>query len=619
MIAYGDGPTEVAGTRTIEAGGYHFLFYPDVGNPTRRPGCQASTFYWMPDRLHLARHSGGYDFSFTRYARLDSGTERDVCGMVRFTLAADIPQKAIDDATHALFEQSPKSDPYWGSGFYHKPAYVPLTFSSTHTTLSDVAARAERTLRRLGGGDPWYCEKQGADTGPLQATARRTYTTLLGHHYTELVHRALVENSEPLSVNRTMGIRFTAPVRGFTMDGDWADIHAELRRHTTRDGHGITLDRVDEAVGRLRSADRLAVDCDVDPSVPTDPAYRESLLHHSGCASALFLELARGAVLGAPAGKPTALAADAEGEPNPWGRTWHVPSTAPHLPALASRTEVPFTYLRPITFSTRFTDEFAEIRAEPRKYFFTRYPDDEKHTLHRVFRPVLTHEDPSVASLSVRCGYPDAAGRIVWAGKVFEPPTQAGESPANWNYTTRQRSLDEVADPPAGWAPDTTFVRRQVTFRSSSEATSEHCVVVNDLSTADIDPGEDGQLLNDVAIDVAASMAPGRLDVYPIHLHRRLGAEETVEVRFEATDDTGRPDGKHTAQFRWEGARDTTPRRWIVNTGDRRFPGSFRYRVTVRDGSGTGHRGPWLHSSNSGVLHLHVLRQKTEGDERSGA
>lgn len=141
-------------------------------------------------------------------------------------------------------------------------------------------------------------------------------------------------------------------------------------------------------------------------------------------------------------------------------------------------------------------------------------------------------------------------------------------------------------------------------LRDSSEATGELCVVHNDITEADIDQGDDGTLFNDIAIDISAAMVR-HLDVHPIRLFRKIGPGESVSVAFEALDAAGRPDGIHTAEFRWtEG--DQRPRRWIVFPAAVDFPAAFRYRATVHDHRGT-RPGPWIRSSGSGPIHLFVL------------
>lgn len=230
----------------------------------------------MPDRLYLGREGSGYDFSFTRYAAPDQG---DVCGMVRFSLTMGLPSGVVDKATRMLSESEPKTDPYWGSRYYYREAYTPLTFRYTHTTLSDVAAGSDRIARTLPGAAPWYCENQGADTGPLQATESRSYTTLLGRYHTELFHQAVVQDTQSApAVNRALGIEFQAPVNSFSLAADWPAVREELLRGTRGAERDVTLDQIRGAVhaaprgretgGRLRARPQRAE----GGPVPDEPA-----------------------------------------------------------------------------------------------------------------------------------------------------------------------------------------------------------------------------------------------------------------------------------------------------------------------------------------------------------
>ncbi|MEU0940238.1 hypothetical protein [Embleya sp. NPDC005971] len=595
------GPTEIAGRRVEDVDGHRIVFYPDAANPMR-PASEPGRFHWMPGRLWLGRRGTEHDFSFTRYV---GATGNDPCGLVHFSLVAGIPEDVVDRATRQLFDSQPKNDPYWTSSSYHRYCYVPLTFRDTHTTLSDVAAETDPLVRRVTGVAPWYRESQGADAAPLPATGSRSYSVLLDLQHTALFHRSVVDGiDDAITVNRTMSVEFTAPVSGFTTTIDWLRARRVLGRRARTVGD-VTLEDVREAVDELRSADDFTVACTLDPSVPPDEQYENTLLSASGCVAARFLQLARATILEAPDNRPTPLASDADGSANPWGPTWIV---ADEPAAARSSQDVltgPFGYLRRVTVSTRFTAEFREMRADPTRYFFTRYPADEHHTLRRVFRPVLAHDNPAVESVSVCCGYPDTTGRLVWEGRVFPRPQTAADRLEPWTYGTAQLSLDDIHDPPPGWTPDRTFVRRFVQLCDGAEAGNDLCRVQNDMAEMAIDPDPEGTLLNDIAVDISLAMVT-HLDVHPIRLTRPVGAEETVDATFEALDEDGEFDGRHRVTFRWEGG-DDRPRRWIVFPDDPGFPRSCRYRITLR-GPGTPVETRWYYFSGSGPIHLLVPR-----------
>lgn len=600
------GPTEIAGTKTCEAAGYRIVFYPDVMNPLRN-NCQTSTFYWMPERLYLGRTAeDDYDFSFARWARAGGARSTDMAGEVRFSLAAGIPPDVLDDATNQLYQTCQRSDPYWGQRFWSREVFHPLTFQYTHTTLSNIVARAEPVHRRLAGSDVWYCEKQGATTGPVSAADGRSYTTLMGRGHTQQFHASLWERHEPVTVNRTVGIQFTAPVRDFALDGSWAAIHAALSRRT-RDAAGhLTLADIREALIQLREHGELTVRCTPDATVPNDSALLDRLLSRSGCVEARFLDLSRAVVLDAPQNRPTALANDCDGPPNPWGRTWRlVPKDPPGR--LADQVGRAFTYPRSLTIDTRFTSETDTMRSAPAKYFFTHYPDEDDQTVQRVFRPVLPCDNPAIASVSVRCGYPRRDGTLDWRGHDFPQPTDPAAQPEPWTYTTPQLAAHEVTTPPPGWEPDKTFVKRQVRLRPEAETNTAYCVVRNDNPTVDvdIDPEADGQLFNDIAIDISASMIP-HLDVFPLRLLWNPHAGQWVTTELETTDAAGQPDGRPAAVFTWHATDTAEPRRWIVFPRSPAFPAFFRYRTTLHLDGTPAVTSEWHRSCGSGPLHTFV-------------
>ncbi|MFH8985810.1 hypothetical protein [Streptomyces varsoviensis] len=609
------GPTELAGTRTCDVDGHRIVFYPDVTNAARA-GHQPPTFYWLPERLYLGRDQGTYDFSFTRWARKAAADGSDVAGEVRFSLMNGLPPDAVDKAISQLYENSgsDSSNPYWQQLYWSREDYRPLTFQYTHTTLSNIVARAEPVHRRLAGSDVWYCEKQGATTGPLSVLDRRSYTTLMGQGHTVHFRAAIWDRHEPVTVNRTIGIQFAAPVQTFTLDGSWSAIRAALGRHT-RDAAGhLTLAGIREAVAQLRAAGELAVDCTLDATTPSDPAFLDRLLNHSGCVAARFLDAARTAVLNAPENRPTALANDCDGPPNPWGSPWRL---VPENPSgsMADRIGSAFTYLRPLTVATRFTAETDALRAAPATYFFVNYPEDGEKTLQRVFRPVLPRDNPAIAAVSVRCGYPDRSGALQWQGREFPQPTDPAEPLPAWTYTTRRLAAHEVTNPPPGWEPDKTFVKRQVRLRPRAETDTAYRVVRNDTPTDDIaiDPEADGRLANDIAVDISAGMLP-HLDLFPLRLLWNPRADQWVTTELETTDAAGRPDGLPAATFTWRATDTAEPRRWMVFPRSRPFPACFRYRATLHLGPTASVTSAWRRSRGSGPLHIFVPAPETAAE-----
>ncbi|WP_059008117.1 hypothetical protein [Streptomyces specialis] len=600
------GPTEIAGTRVFEVDGYRIVFYPDVTNPLRS-SCQASTFYWMPERLYLGRTAGGdYDFSFTRWARAGGTRSKDVAGEVRFSLTADIPADVVDEATNMLYRESAHDDPYWGSHFYWREEYHALTFQYTHTTISNIVARAEPVYRGLAGADVWYCEKQGAATGPISALDGRSYTTLMGQAHTQHLYASLMDKKEPLTVNRTVGVQFIAPVEEFSLDGSWSPIHEALSQQTRDSAGHLTLAGIRDALAQVRKTGDLAVRCTPDASVPLDPAFLERLLTGSGCVEARFLDLARGMVLNAPENRPTALVNDCDGPPNPWGSSWQVTPKEP--PGnLADEVSRPFTYPRSLTIDTRFTAETDAMRTAPATYFPAHYPDEGEQTLQRVFRPVLPRDHPAIDSVSVRCGYPDRNGTLEWQGRSWPQPTDPAATLPAWNYTTPRKAAHDVTNPPPGWEPDKTFVKRQLRLRPSSEANTGYCVVRNDNATADIDidPEADGRLFNDIAIDISASMVP-HLDVFPIKLLWVPRGGQSATTELEITDAAGNPDGRPSALFTWHPTDAAEPRRWLVFPDSREFRGFFRYRTTLHLSGTKSTSSGWRRTCGSGPLHVFV-------------
>jgi hypothetical protein len=231
---------------------------------------------------------------------------------------------------------------------------------------------------------------------------------------------------------------------------------------------------------------------------------------------------------------------------------------------------------------------YQEIQADPaneKKYFSRIDLGDMNRKLTRVVKPVLNWPDPAkqwagmpVSFLSAQVGYPNEEGAVQWTGHVFQ--RQDGPD-ASWSTSTLLKHKEDVATPPAGWAPDKTFVKRAIHFAEPPNASEYPYVKVQiEQNVVDLDPGELGSALNDTSLEVRVDSV-GILSVGPVSLNVALGDGEMVEVTFQALGKTVDGHDRDPVRMTWNAADQNEPRYWMVFTGQPDFVPKFTYQVRV--------------------------------------
>jgi hypothetical protein len=198
---------------------------------------------------------------------------------------------------------------------------------------------------------------------------------------------------------------------------------------------------------------------------------------------------------------------------------------------------------------------------------------------------------------------------LQWDGHVF----QAKDGPdAQWKNQRAMKNKEDVTDPPQGWEPGKTFVKRQVHFGEPPNETENPFVRISvEKNVVDLDPGESGVPLNDINLDVRVDNV-GSINCGPILLNADLeNDKQIVEVTFQAEGTTLEGHARPPVKFSWKFGDQTEPRYWMVFTGDPDFVPKFKYQVRVLvKGSiftkGKEWVGPWQEASGNGPLMLTV-------------
>jgi hypothetical protein len=204
----------------------------------------------------------------------------------------------------------------------------------------------------------------------------------------------------------------------------------------------------------------------------------------------------------------------------------------------------------------------------------------------------------------------------MWEGHVFQGDGARDDS---WKYRIAQKQESDVQNPPAGWSPDQTFVKRKVHLKEPpSEIESRFRRIQVDRNQIDLDPEPNGVLLNDNTLEVRADSA-GRLAVGPIELGVVLQDNtQTVEVVLEPTDPQSRPVGREPVRFVWNHDDQDEDRLWFLYTGDPEFRPFYRYRVRVLvKGTifepGVEWEGPWVPAAGNGPITVSIPQRTDPG------
>ncbi len=269
---------------------------------------------------------------------------------------------------------------------------------------------------------------------------------------------------------------------------------------------------------------------------------------------------------------------------------------------------------------------FEALKADPdaeRKYFQTIYLEDWERKVVRNIKPVVNWPQKDkgwvgepVAMLSAQIGYPTATGELAWTGHVFQSTDPEGSI---WTHEMFQKAASDVQNAPTNWTPDKVFVKRTIHFTEPPNATewpNVRCQI--ESNDVDLDPGENGSLLNDVNSVIRVDNV-GALALGPIQLNAVLeGDKQWIEVDLQAlgTRKDGLERPIETFQFGSSGQND--PRYMMVFTGQLDFTPKYRYRVRVFVkgtifSKGETWEGPWTEGVGNGPKMIEVPMKGAPG------
>ncbi len=670
----GIGPSFAAGFQAVTKSGYPLLFLPDANNDALQREGKGPIYHWLPNSVRLAqKENGDYKFSFVHFVGVrnqDSnvgvqGTEEVSGALCGFSTTSSPPPAVLQEATDELINRFRGSDDYfWGWRSPATPQVRPAPIVSNTMSITSLspqsdgsmpsvaapapgapdrglnrapaiaaarvpAFRSPRTFAveramRASNLDPWYCNLDGEGPGSVTPFSENAFSGLVGSIPAAIIYQSFHGTQSPITVWQTLQLKVWSPIIEISIIGDWSRVQDHFSAAAHAGGLFWSAD-IKAEYNAMRQNGTIMTDIKVDETLPNAAKIQEEMEKRSDLVFQKFMDQAQKTIF-EPA-PYTEQAAQASGGFLGFGGGGAVKLRRDRVDLhLEYHEKRQMAYLQPAPISGQLEGLYDQIKADPaaeKKYFTLIDLGDWDRKVTRVFKPVVNWPDAEqkwvgqpVAFLSAQVGYPDVNGSLNWAGHIF----QASDGPdAKWETGTAKKGAADVANPPAGWEPDKTFVKRQVHFGEPPNETENPFVRVSiEKNVVDLDPGDEGVPISDINLEIRVDNV-GAINAGPMFLNVDLeNDKQIVEVTFQAEGQTAEGNDRAPVKFSWMFGDQREPRYWMVYTGDPDYLPKYKYQVRVLvKGSiftkGKEWVGPWQEASGNGPLMLSVPTPEDEG------
>jgi hypothetical protein len=671
------GPVFTGGFEEIAVGEgnqkYSILFLPDKHNDELQREGKAPVYYWMPNMVRIAKRGDDYKFHLVHFVgrRSDDtsigvdGTQEVAGGVFSVTTTAAFPEDVMRQAQEALLNRFRGQDlRYWGWRTNVAPMFRPMLITANQTAITNLAPLPDGSApasapRFLGPGasksmimpraarsipgvvphgrafraptnlDAWYWKLQGQGPGSIVPTGENAFSGLIGSLPTAILWQGFHGAFSPIVVSQAMKLKVWSQAIHLHMEGHWDRIFEHFSADLNARGWWWHAD-VQIEFNKMLADGTITVQLEIDTTLPNADQLQQEINKHKVLVYQQFMEAAKKMIFDPEPPKVEPAKASGGGIFG-WGGgvalKYRRDTTQLNL---VYDEVIDQQYLQDHVISSSLEGFYNEIKADPaneKKYFTTLYLDDWERAVHRVVRPIVNWPDASkkwigepVDSLAIDIGYPTTNGSIAWGSNLFTA-TDAGDT-SKWEYKTSRKAAGDVATPPEGWTPDTTYVRRRVLFQEPpGESDSPYFHAAVERNSIELDPGELGTPMTNNIIEIRADSV-GKLEVGPISLNVDLEtSKQTVEVSFQAKGKTADGLDRNITKFTWSFDDQATPRYWEIFTGQLDFVPNFRYQVRaiVKGGlltRGMEWTGPWVDVSGNGPLMVSVPTPEDAGVTR---
>jgi len=501
---------------------------------------------------------------------------------------------------------------------------VPALRTTPRLLRSPVSVRANRDVTPKGL-DSWYMRIEGDGPGSLNPAGENAYVALCGSLPTAILWAGFHGTYSPVVVSQTLNLKVWSENLKIDIDCDWSRVY----NHFSVAGQGKSFwwsADIKAEFNKMRIKGDIDVKVEIDGTIPAADKMKEAVDKRIDLIVNKFTEMAKTRIFdpAPPEVKPAEVSSGGGilsslfgGFGGGFALKVRRDETTLDVGYHETRRE---RYNLSTTISSSLEGFYNTIKADPeaeRKYFIKLNLEDWNRKIIHNFKPIVNWPDPGrkwvgepVAFLSCQVGYPSTAGDIQWTPHVFQSTDTTAQT--TWQPAFAKKDLADVNNPPSGWEPDISYIKRTVHFTEPPSETDNpfvRCFVEKDV--IELDPGDNGTATKDLNIEVRAD-ATGKLDVGPIGLGALLeGPAQTVEVEMQAhgTDDNGNQ--RPVVRFSFNATDQEQARYWTIFTGQKDFRPSYRYRVhVVVKGSlftkGLEWWGDWQETSGNGPIMIVV-------------
>jgi hypothetical protein len=656
---------------------YTILYLPDRNNDQLQREGKAPVYYWVPGQVRLARFgdTGDYKFRHIHFVgALDEqmhvgveGRAEVAGGLLSFTTTSRYPTAVLQQAEQQLLNKfRGDDDRYWGWRTRVAPRFAIAPIRDNRTAITNLAPGANGTAPAenipgggaAGGGNPpgrmarslvrradlsrrvihgrnnsisnldaWAWELQGQGPGSVTG-GENAYAGLIGALPSELIWAGFHGSASPIVVAQYLTMPVWSQEIWLKITGNWDRIFEHFSAHANATSLWFKAD-IKAEFNRLRISGGIEVQMAVDGTLPGADKMEEEINKRIDLVTERFMDAATQRIFQPATPEVEPAEAPSGGI---FGRIFGGDGFAlkyrrdsTHLDLHYEETRY-HRYLQPNTISSSFEGFYNEIKNDPdasKKYFIRHVLGDLSRKVTRIVKPVVNWPDTTkewvgepVAFLSAEVGYPTHTGSKQWAAHVFQSTDTTDES--NWSPVFVRREEDEVANPPADWEPDVTYIRRRVHLSEPMGMTDNPFVKVDvEQNVVDLDP-EGGTPSTDSIIEVRADSA-GKLEVGPIDIDVVL-QDNTQVVTVEFKPEGRKHDGSErgVVKFQWSSDDQDEARYWEIFTGQLDYVPRYHYRVSVNVkgtlfSAGMAWTGPWVEGQGNGPLMVHVPRPDEEG------
>lgn len=663
------GPLEVGGFEdyvlTESGENYTIRLYADLNNEALQREGQRPVYYWTPQSLRLARFpdTGHYKFSHTHFRGVMDessvgidGQYETVGGLINFTVTSRMPTEVMAQLRDQIHEERRGDDrPYWRILGNREPdiTMVPIRGNTASVSslspdspaaggdpvvddgggaggsierslLTERGIRHGRELRSASNLDLWAVQLDG--TGPGSITGgENAYGGLLGGIPSELIWASMRGNASPFFVSQSLLIPMATPVVHLKITGHWKQVFDHFSSAASV-GYLWASAEISAQFETLRREGDIEVEMTVDPTVPGAEEIAQRLEKTKDLVREQFMNAAMKTIF-----EPVPPVEAAKKPKRRWfwggGASFKLVKKREFVEISYEESQT-WKYNRQDVISSTLEGLRREIAADAKAvehYFHLVNLGQLNQKVRRVVHPVANwNSDPEqgwkgdpVHAIGVEFGYPLTNGNVYWKGVQF---SAQGGSTQTWEPEWVQLRKDEVTNPPRGWEPAETFVRRKVLLKEGTSALEDpHNRVLVEVNEVDLDPPE-GTLVSDISVDARADNA-GVLGIGPIQLGAVLeGNTQVVELEIKPSGRTLEGKEREVVKFTFSGTDQDQPRRLKIYTGDPGYNPEYQYRVRVIVKAtlftdGMEWTGDWQPGQGNGPLTASIPRPGEEASE----